>query len=356
MVFTNPIASGLVLVRPALQSPNYVPGVSGWAINRDGTAEFNGVTVRGALHIGGPAPLAGIDGYIQGVQPQLRFNSGVVGETLGALLFADVNAPANQPVIAFASATTNNGVVELFLGPANAGGWGQATFATSGDTAPVGANGVKSFLNANADYQTRLKNANAVATAWQALTIGDINAAHLRGSPSELQAITAASTPTPLALQPMGAGVSAPDMRAVGAASGAAAGVNVASLVYAALPGVQATSVNLPCPPSGTLIVAIAAQVFANAAAVVGDFVALCVNVVNNTAASTPFGAADTRCTTLTAELAGTPGGNLTLARTYVVGALGNPGDSLTVSIFARTGVANRFGIFRTELAVMPSL
>lgn len=36
------------LVIPNIRSQNYVPGVSGWAIFSDGTAEFNDVTIRGA--------------------------------------------------------------------------------------------------------------------------------------------------------------------------------------------------------------------------------------------------------------------------------------------------------------------
>jgi len=38
-----------MLVIPELRSPNYVPGISGWVIRRDGTAEFDGVTVRGLV-------------------------------------------------------------------------------------------------------------------------------------------------------------------------------------------------------------------------------------------------------------------------------------------------------------------
>jgi len=49
MPFSNPIVAGSTLVRPAIQSPDYVAGVSGWAIKRDGTAEFNDVTVRGTI-------------------------------------------------------------------------------------------------------------------------------------------------------------------------------------------------------------------------------------------------------------------------------------------------------------------
>lgn len=50
MAFSNPITGGQgALVRPAIKSPNYVPGVTGWTINRDGSAEFNDVVIRGEL-------------------------------------------------------------------------------------------------------------------------------------------------------------------------------------------------------------------------------------------------------------------------------------------------------------------
>lgn len=44
----NSILAGAgTLIRTMIQSPNYVPGVSGWTINKDGSAEFNNLTVRG---------------------------------------------------------------------------------------------------------------------------------------------------------------------------------------------------------------------------------------------------------------------------------------------------------------------
>lgn len=51
MPFSNPIVGGNILVRPAIQSPDYVAGVSGWAIMRDGTAEFNDATFRGEVEV-----------------------------------------------------------------------------------------------------------------------------------------------------------------------------------------------------------------------------------------------------------------------------------------------------------------
>lgn len=54
MPFANPVVGGSVLIRPAIQSPNYVATVSGWTINADGTAEFNDVTLRGELLVTDP--------------------------------------------------------------------------------------------------------------------------------------------------------------------------------------------------------------------------------------------------------------------------------------------------------------
>lgn len=54
MTFQNSILAGSTLVRPAIQSPNYIAGVSGWAIKANGTAEFSQVSARGVLATGLP--------------------------------------------------------------------------------------------------------------------------------------------------------------------------------------------------------------------------------------------------------------------------------------------------------------
>jgi hypothetical protein len=46
----NPIVGDTVLRRPAIQSPNFVTGVSGWTINIDGSAEFNNLSIRGTFN------------------------------------------------------------------------------------------------------------------------------------------------------------------------------------------------------------------------------------------------------------------------------------------------------------------
>lgn len=53
--FYNPVTAGVVLVREAIQSQNYQPGVDGWTIDADGHAEFNDITIRGGTVIGGTA-------------------------------------------------------------------------------------------------------------------------------------------------------------------------------------------------------------------------------------------------------------------------------------------------------------
>jgi hypothetical protein len=50
--FGNPILGGTALIRDNIHSPDFITGVSGWSINKDGTAEFNGVTVRGTIILG----------------------------------------------------------------------------------------------------------------------------------------------------------------------------------------------------------------------------------------------------------------------------------------------------------------
>lgn len=47
--FENPVVGGTALRIPAIQSPNYDPGVQGWIIKIDGSAEFNDLVVRGTF-------------------------------------------------------------------------------------------------------------------------------------------------------------------------------------------------------------------------------------------------------------------------------------------------------------------
>lgn len=52
--WSDPIAAGDgSLIFPALKSPNFVDGVSGWFLDREGNAEFNDVVIRGDFEVNG---------------------------------------------------------------------------------------------------------------------------------------------------------------------------------------------------------------------------------------------------------------------------------------------------------------
>jgi hypothetical protein len=60
MAFSNPIVAGEDLVRTAIRSPNFLAGVRGWRIAKNGDAEFNDGTFRGDVLIGDAT-----DGFIE---------------------------------------------------------------------------------------------------------------------------------------------------------------------------------------------------------------------------------------------------------------------------------------------------
>lgn len=122
MTFRNPLfAADGTLAVDSISSPSYQTGVTGWTINKDGTAEFNSLTVRGKIIVqsnpqgifvynGTPAlgnlvasmtPGFGTDSYgnsyIGGVA---SYNSGTQALQLigGTLIFTDQSYSA-QPVI-----------------------------------------------------------------------------------------------------------------------------------------------------------------------------------------------------------------------------------------------------------------
>ena len=62
-----------------IQSTSYVPGVSGWAINADGSAEFNNVIVRGALRASQVTTVEGAN-----IVPNGEFETNVLNWTVNA--------------------------------------------------------------------------------------------------------------------------------------------------------------------------------------------------------------------------------------------------------------------------------
>ena len=124
MQFQDELAGGIVLIRPALQSPDYVAGASGWSIKVDGSAEFNNITIRGS---GTADPLvvgpAGMPQVIVRTTP-----------TNGLVVF-----PTNRPIEQDA-ATLNSAVVDQ--GAANE----RAELQMNGPTVTGATGGVRVVL------------------------------------------------------------------------------------------------------------------------------------------------------------------------------------------------------------------
>lgn len=106
MAFSNDVVGGTTLLRPAIRSPNYVAGVSGWTINRDGTSEFAGGTFRGPVVVIDPSTgivLASI-GADGNISAQNFYATGDV--IIGTLSVLSAITAAGRGVVSRLSVTT----------------------------------------------------------------------------------------------------------------------------------------------------------------------------------------------------------------------------------------------------------
>jgi hypothetical protein len=118
--FTNPVvAGGGSLIKESVHSPDYVAGVSGWSINRDGSAEFNNVTIRldlttGGIVVGpdtGPQVIIRVaDDGLGDVSGVIDFPTNVVYEHLPAAIFSSIE-PTERLRLLMRSGQTDVGAV-----------------------------------------------------------------------------------------------------------------------------------------------------------------------------------------------------------------------------------------------------
>lgn len=93
--FANPVAAaGGALIRAAIKSPNYAVATAGWTINQDGTAEFNGVTIRGTLTVGDDVNQLGMTVVPVPLGPVLRINPNMAVFVDGQLRAFDLGTAA----------------------------------------------------------------------------------------------------------------------------------------------------------------------------------------------------------------------------------------------------------------------
>lgn len=149
--FNNPVVGGLEkLIREAIQSPNYVPGSTGWTINRDGSVEFNNGIFRGTLQAG--TLIAGLitnsaisnssfgDGNI--LNSKIAQSDIVIDSSGGTLLIYSVSGQTVTDLsIAGAGVfAVPAGVTFMKVEAIGSGGGGQGCYAAGGVTA-YGASG-----------------------------------------------------------------------------------------------------------------------------------------------------------------------------------------------------------------------
>src|ERR1700755_1932657 len=75
--FSNAVVGGVgTLIRNFIKSFNYIAGVAGWIITKDGSAEFNNATVRGTVVIGSGTITMDAGGiHVQGATHQWDINA-----------------------------------------------------------------------------------------------------------------------------------------------------------------------------------------------------------------------------------------------------------------------------------------
>lgn len=121
--YRNSIVAGTALVRDAINSPGYIPGVSGWTINKDGTAEFNDLSLRGSLVVTGSASssnyVAGTSGWTLNSNGSAEFNGNVDmmdGRVTGTLESANYAVGSSGWSLNSAGSAEFNGNVNMLSG------------------------------------------------------------------------------------------------------------------------------------------------------------------------------------------------------------------------------------------------
>lgn len=129
----NPVLGSTVLRVPAEQSPNFVHLVSGWYLGQNGDAEFNDVTIRAGLSVGGT------DLYYASVPAAGNLIASVAG-TGGTDAFGNVYLPGVTTYTSgvFAMSMLGGDLI-VFTAPGYGGPWtqGAAALALSQSTATL---------------------------------------------------------------------------------------------------------------------------------------------------------------------------------------------------------------------------
>ena len=119
----NPVVGGTVLRRQAVQSPNYSPGVAGWTIKQDGSAEFNNLTIRGTFN-GNDFVLNNTGFFLYSAAPAAGNLFASVTNFAGTDAFGNIYLPGSASYSTSQAVANELGVLIFYTGSL-AAGWAQ---------------------------------------------------------------------------------------------------------------------------------------------------------------------------------------------------------------------------------------
>lgn len=347
--YANPIVgAGGDLIRAAIRSLNYKPGLLGWSINQDGTAEFQNITARGDIRADrlttGAAPDEYIDIYNTGSAARIDIHSDNVADEV---IPARISFASSFARLEFDSPDWGFGTNGFSIGtPLGVGAFEQGDFTLIG-TSNAGGQSELSVLNCNIVVQLgsflRLLNSNAVtlASTDHAFQIGADAGANMAFDRNTIQARSAGAAAA-LDLNALGGGYKSVDMRGdTGIDAGA---LTTAATGFASLS--STANVTIPYAPSGAAFVYVNADIDNSVAANGGN---LGFEIRTGSAA----GALQLAASTGNAALKqGT--GRVNVSMGMVVAGLPTTGNLFCRAMFASDNVANTATFRRVHLTVIP--
>ena len=319
MAFDQSATAGTTLVQAAIHSPDYAQGSSGWTINRDGSAEFQNVLVRGTITgstiIGSTITGGTITGGVfvsqswvsntagfamngtnsaftnsggtigansielnssvsigqnsssnnhvllarnpAANQSAIEWFSGLASETKPGAILATTSG--TQSVLGVQSATINNGAVGAQLWSPTTTQNAQFTIGTASSTAPSGQTTGLMLVGESASdtWQLAISNENSVAGGLHGLTIGNVFSPQSRLfiSPNEIKSVDGFGAVEPLYLNQDNGGVVSGGVSALGMRAQGARNTGSATITSTTYAHTLDAPVFVQLPPSGGLIV-----------------------------------------------------------------------------------------------------
>ena len=172
--FANAVIGGAeFLIRSAIKSANYIAGLAGWRIARDGNAELNNATVRGSLIAGGGNVTLNSSGlHIQGSGQQFDINipAGFLAWNLPDNGQKTQTVPGGLFLTPVTSAVATNKFASMFVGYQNQGLANEQIF-TALDFANYNTKAAPSIVG----YSQAANNAGADTTSVMQVAANEID-------------------------------------------------------------------------------------------------------------------------------------------------------------------------------------